>query len=55
VLGFYKITYEKMSAEQVGERMGVMVEQAKAEAAQWRKDDAAERRRVKGGSRGRRV
>jgi hypothetical protein len=54
VLGFYKITYEKMNAEQASERMGVMVKQAKAEAVQRRKDEAAERKRAQGKTRRRR-
>jgi hypothetical protein len=46
---FYKITYEKLSAEQASKRMSGMVKQAKAEAVVRRKDEAAVRRRGRRG------
>jgi hypothetical protein len=48
VPGFHKITYEKLSAEQASERMSAMVNQAKAEAAQRKKDQVAMRKREMG-------
>jgi hypothetical protein len=48
VLRFYRITYEKINAEQASEHMGLMVKEAKAETVQWRKDQVAERRRGPG-------
>jgi hypothetical protein len=53
--GFHKITYEKLSAEQASERMSAMVDQAKAEAAQRKKDQAAMRKREMGKTSRRRV
>jgi hypothetical protein len=55
VSGFHKITYEKLSAEQASERMSAMVNQAKAEGAQRKKDQAAMRKHEMGKTSRRRV
>jgi hypothetical protein len=55
VPGFHKITYEKLSLEQASERMSAMVNQAKAEAAQRKKDQAAMWKREMGKNSRRRV
>ncbi|KAH3972517.1 hypothetical protein HBI56_000360 [Parastagonospora nodorum] len=50
-VGFYTITYEKLEPEQATARGEVLLRQAKAEATQRKKDEAAERRReARGGA-----
>jgi hypothetical protein len=46
-VGFYRISYEKLSPEEATARGKVMAKQAKAEVAQRKKDEAAARRREK--------
>jgi hypothetical protein len=46
-VGFYTISYEKLSSEETTARGKVMAKQAKAEATQRKKDEAAARRRQK--------
>jgi hypothetical protein len=54
-VGFYTITHEKLEPEQAAARAEVMIQQAKAEAAQRRKDEAAERRSEKRATKKRRA
>ncbi|KAH6062604.1 hypothetical protein HBI64_011540 [Parastagonospora nodorum] len=50
-VGFYTITYEKLEPEQATARGEVLLRQAKAEATQRKKDEAAERcREARGGA-----
>jgi hypothetical protein len=46
-VGFYRISYEKLSSEEATARGKVMVKQANADAAQRKKDETASRRREK--------
>lgn len=46
VVGFHKITYEKMNPEQAEARMQAMIQKSKAATSQRKKDEAVERRRA---------